>query len=84
MHARRTYRVNRSIVVPKFDRLHDVLTAFFLTSDEGNWRGNPTQPSSMLSRHFIRGKWKREFLVFGDLRQATSTLTKNPVKRPQR
>jgi hypothetical protein len=49
------------IVLPMVDNIHEVLVAFFRTSEQGVWSIDDTQPSDQFNMHFIRGNWRKSF-----------------------
>ena len=47
----------RSIVLPTAKGIHEVIEAFFRTSEQGSWAKDELTPSDLFVMNFCRGNW---------------------------
>ena len=45
--------------------IHEVLHAFFRTSEYGEWRADPVAASDSFVLRYLRGRWRRSFFGLG-------------------
>jgi len=47
----------RSIALPSAKGIHEVVEAFFRTSEQGSWERDPSAASDLFVMNFMRGNW---------------------------